>query len=102
MHMRIVWGRLKPGQWDAFEAKFNEVMAAHQKIAGLRGRWLVRDTVDGDTGFSVSLWDNEEAMADYEGGALHKDRIQPALSPFFVGDYKTHHCEVRVRQEFGG
>ena len=102
MHMRIVWGRLQPGQWDQFERKFNEVLASHQDIPGLRGRWLVRDTADPDTGFSVSLWDSEKAMADYEGGALHENTIRPALSPFFAGDYQTHHCEVRVKQEFGG
>ena len=24
MHMRIVWGKILPGQWDAFEAAFKK------------------------------------------------------------------------------
>jgi hypothetical protein len=26
MHMRIVWGKILPGQWDAFEAAFKKAL----------------------------------------------------------------------------
>jgi hypothetical protein len=31
MHMRIVWGKILPGQWEAFEA-------AYKKALEIRGR----------------------------------------------------------------
>src|SRR5688572_11922503 len=101
MHMRIIWGRIRPGQWEPYEAAYKRIFLAKKPvIAGLKGRWLVRDTNDPDSGYSVSMWESAEAMQRYEAGEFFGTEVRPALQPFFVDDFKTSHCEVRVSEEF--
>ena len=64
-------------------------------IDGLRGRWLLQDTDDRDTGFAVSLWESAAAMQAYEQSDLYRKEFAPALQPFFAGDYKTYRCDVK-------
>ena len=42
MHMRIVWGRILPGQWDGFEAAYKKASAMRGEVKGLKTQWLVR------------------------------------------------------------
>ena len=101
MFMRIIWGRLRPGQWDQYEAAYkNALRPGAQNIKGLQGRWLVRDVNDPDAGYSVSLWDSMEAIERYESSEFFRRKVLAALQPFFVGDFTTNHCEVRVMEEF--
>ena len=58
-----------------------------------RGRLLVQDSGDKDTGFALSLWDNLADMETYEQSAVFKAFLA-TLEPFFVGEYQTHRCEV--------
>src|SRR5215475_15952245 len=56
MIMRITWGKLRPGSWSEFEKTYNATVAAKGgNVNGLRGRWLLQDSADKDTGFAVSL-----------------------------------------------
>jgi heme-degrading monooxygenase HmoA len=99
MIMRITWGKLRPGSWNEFEKTYNAtVVAKGSQIKGLRGRWLLQDTSDKDTGFAVSLWDGATEMQAYEQSDVYRHEFAPALQPFFVGDYKTYRCEVKYRQ----
>jgi heme-degrading monooxygenase HmoA len=99
MIMRITWGKLRPGSWNDFEKTYNTTVAAKgNQVKGLRGRWLLQDTEDQDTGFAVSLWDTATDMQAYEASALYRQEFAPALQPFFVGEYKTYRCEVKYRQ----
>jgi heme-degrading monooxygenase HmoA len=101
MHMRIVWGRVKPGKWEEFEETYRRVLdPARAGIEGLKGRWLVRDISDPDSGYSVSLWDSLEAMAKYETTPLFRETVLPALQPFFANEFTTKRCVVKVKQEF--
>jgi len=100
MHVRIIYGKLKPGTWDAYEAAYKQVMAKAGAIPGLRARWLTRDAEVPDAGYSISLWQDEEAMRAYESSDLLKNTILPKLTPFFLGDYTTNHCEMRFRERF--
>jgi len=101
MIMRITWGKLRPGSWSDFEKMYNATVAAKGRaIKGLRGRWLLQDTEDKDTGFAVSLWDNLSDMETYEQGALYREIMAP-LQPFFVGEYKTSRCEVKYTDMVG-
>jgi hypothetical protein len=34
MHMRIVWGRILPGQWDGFEAAYKKASAMRGEVKG--------------------------------------------------------------------
>lgn len=100
MIMRITWGKLHPGSWDDYEKTYRAtVVAKGQDTQGLRGRWLAQDTQDKDAGFAVSLWDSMTDMQAYEQSALYQQEILPPLQPFFVGDFKTHRCEVKYVQE---
>lgn len=99
MIMRITWGKLRPNSWNDFETTYrNTVAAKGTHVRGLRGRWLLQDSQDKDTGFAVSLWESASDMQDYEQSELYKNEFLPALQPFFVGDYKTYRSEVKYVQ----
>ena len=99
MIMRITWGKLRAGSWSEFEKAYRSTVATRGRdVKGLRGRWLMQDAADKDTGFAVSLWDSSADMQAYEQSELYRQDFAPALQPFFVGDYKTHHCEVKYMQ----
>jgi heme-degrading monooxygenase HmoA len=101
MYMRIIWGRIRTGQWDRYEAAYKEIFLAKKPvIEGLKGRWLVRDVNDPNAGYSVSVWKSVEAMNKYESGEFFRTVVKPALQPYFVDDFTTAHCEVRVIEEF--
>lgn len=94
MHARITWGRVTPGSWEAFEKDYRELLLASERPTGLRGRLLVRDIDDTDSGGTVSLWDDDVAMRSYEEGEL-RSRVLPSLERHFEGSFHTHRCEVR-------
>lgn len=94
MHARITWGTVKAGHWEQFEAVYRSEIAGGERPAGLRGRLLVRDTEDGDSGGTVSLWESEEDLRAYESGEL-RARVLPLLEQHFGGTFHTHCCEVR-------
>jgi len=54
MYMRIIWGKILPGQWDAFEAAFRKALEIRGEPKGLRGQWLIRDENDSDAGYYSS------------------------------------------------
>ena len=99
MIMRITWGKLRPGSWNDFEKTYRATVATKgSKLKGLRGRWLLQDSQDKDTGFAVSLWESDAEMQAYEQSELYRQEIAPALQPFFVGEYKTYRSEVKYMQ----
>jgi heme-degrading monooxygenase HmoA len=97
MIMRMTWGKLRAGSWQDFERTYNATVAG-KAVKGLRGRWLAQDVSDPNGGFAVSLWDTLEDMQAYEQSAVFKQEIQPALQPFFVGEYHTYRCDVKYSQ----
>lgn len=94
MHARITWGRVKPGRWDDYEAIYRGELLTGGKPQGLRGRALVRDVNDPDSGGTISFWDTEEDLVAYEEGELRAE-ILPKMQDHFNGDFHTHQCEVR-------
>jgi hypothetical protein len=53
MHMQVVWGRILPGRWSAFEAAYKEAIARRGEVMGLKVQWLLRDQNDPDAGYSI-------------------------------------------------
>jgi hypothetical protein len=94
MLIRITWGRLRPGTWSDFERTYRENVIDGKTVKGLRGRLLVQDSGDKDTGFAMSLSDNLADMESYEQSELFKE-FTALLQPFVVGEYKTYRCEVK-------
>ena len=92
--LRITRGKVKPGTWDQYEAVLRETIAAAGQVPGLLSRTLARDADDPDSGFAISLWDSEEALAQYESSQA-TDQARAKLHRFFVGDYSSSLCEVR-------
>ncbi len=98
MLLRIIRGKLKPKTWDAFELAYKTAIANAGPIEGLRGRWLVQDVDDPDSGSTISLWATEEALRAYESSDLLKNAITANLAPFFSGDYETRICRLRFAE----
>jgi len=45
MYVRLVWGKLRLGTWTEYERHFNDRVATHNNIQGLRERQLLRSRV---------------------------------------------------------
>lgn len=93
MYMRIVWGKILPGKWDAFNTAFTEAMAKRGEVKGLSNHWLARDQDDADAGYSITLWETEADMNQFWDSDKRKEVMAP-LEPFFVNQFTTTHCEV--------
>jgi heme-degrading monooxygenase HmoA len=98
MFTRISWGKIQAGKWDEFEAVFKEIIAKAGGQPGLKGRMLLRDTNDPDAGFTLSLWETEQDMQNYETSETMKNLVLPAIEPFFTGEYNTTFVEVRYAE----
>lgn len=91
MHMRVTWGRIKPGKWDEYEALWREYAKRTAGSKGLKQRYLLRDNDTPDAGYSISLW---ESAADFE--AHMASRVAPAeMEQCFVGQYVVNVCDLR-------
>ena len=99
MVIRITWGKLRAGTWSDFERTYRENVIDGKTVKGLRGRLLVQDSGDKDTGFAMSLWENLADMEAYEKSKLYEE-LMAKFQPFFVGEYKTHRCEVKCMDRF--
>ena len=101
MQMRIVRGNVKPGSWADYERTYKEVMGKLGSVPGLQARWLARDTEHPDSGYSVSVWQSEQALRDYEQSKSLREMVMPALEKFFSGDFTVSHCEVVHADKIG-
>jgi heme-degrading monooxygenase HmoA len=94
MQVRIVWGKILPGQWDAFEAAYKKAMSGRGEVKGLKGQWLLRDQQDPDAGYSISLWESDDDMRAYWDSGKRRE-ITAGTQHFFVNQYTITHCDVR-------
>lgn len=97
MYMRVTKGRVRPGCWQSYEAAYVQHVEGRPAPAGLLGRWLMRSMIDVDLGFSLSLWETQEAMEAYERSDAVRREILPHLAPFLTSDFVAHHCDVKVQ-----
>jgi heme-degrading monooxygenase HmoA len=95
MEMRIIWGKVLPGQWDAFEAAFKKAVEIRGDVKGLNGQWLLRDRSDPDAGYSISQWESEEDMRAF-WDSKNRSEAMAVLQPFFVNQFTVTHCTVRL------
>jgi heme-degrading monooxygenase HmoA len=93
MIVRITWGRVKSGQWNEFERAYRTAAEA-KNVKGLKSRWLCQDTRDRDGGFTITLWETEQAMADYEKTEAFQQLLL-AVQPFFIDEYKSYTCDLK-------
>ena len=95
MQMRIIWGKILPGQWDAFEAAFKKALEIRGDVKGLKGQWLLRDENDPDAGYSISQWESADDMrAFWDSKKRHE--AMAVLQPFYLNQYTITNCAVRI------
>lgn len=92
MFMRIVWGRLKPGRWSAYEKAYKA--ATRDAAPGLLQRYLIRDVIQPDAGFSITVWETEADMMSYERDETRRDRTLAPMREFFTGEFNVQRCMV--------
>jgi heme-degrading monooxygenase HmoA len=100
MFMRISWGRLNPGAWDAYEKSFTEAVDAAGQPGGLVARVLCRDIDDGDTGYSLTSWESREDMEAYEDSNAVHGEILPRIEQHFAGAFVTNRLEVVLDRRY--
>jgi heme-degrading monooxygenase HmoA len=99
MFMRIILGKILPGQWDAFEAAFKKALEIRGKPKGLQGQWLIRDENDRDAGYSISQWGSAEDMRAF-WDTKERTNAMSLIEPFFVNQFTITNCEVRVADRY--
>ena len=78
MYVRMIWGRLKRGAWGEYVSYYNDAADRITKdLQGFKGRQLLRSTENPDEGMSITVWDNLDALREY-------DRSQPQDRGFQV------------------
>lgn len=100
MIMRITWGKVHPGTWDEYERAYQSTVVEQSgNVEGLRARWLVQDRDDRDAGYAVSMWESQEHLQAYRDSDFFR-QIQDALQPYFIGEFQTTQCDVKVVENF--
>ena len=85
--LRLTWGKVRLGAWDQYESMYkNKVEPTVKTIKGLQVRELLRSTEDPDEGISVTLWETEEDMINYEKSELIQS-ITKEAEPLYRGEY---------------
>jgi len=97
MYMRIIWGRIASGQWDAFEAAYKKAVSLRGDVKGLKKLCLTRDQNDRDAGYSITLWDSEADMHAF-WDSKKREEVMALLRPYFLNQFTVTHCEVRYSQ----
>jgi heme-degrading monooxygenase HmoA len=95
MQMRIIWGKILPGQWEGFEAAFKQALDIRGDVKGLKTQWLLRDQNDPDAGYSISLWESEEDMRAFWDSRKRVEAMA-VLQPFYVNQFTITNCAVRI------
>jgi len=95
MHIRIVWGKVLPGQWDAFEAAYKKALEIRGEVKGLKCQWLLQDQNDPDAGYSISQWESDEDMRTFWDSRKRSDAMA-VIQPFFVNQFTITNCVVKV------
>ena len=90
----MAWGKLRMGSWGQYEQFFRDrVEPTTGKVSGLRERRLLRSTEDPDEGISLSVWDSEKDLLDYERGTLRQELAQD-LEGLYRGEFWVKHFRV--------
>ena len=94
MHVMIAWGKLRLGSWEQFESFYKEQVEPNSKdLKGLLERQLLRSTEDPDEGMSVSVWETQEDLLNYERSELRQKLAQDA-EHLYRGEFWVKHFEV--------
>ncbi len=94
-HVMVAWGKLRLGTWDEFEKFYKErVEPTTKTVMGLRERQLLRSTEDPDEGMSVSIWESQEDLLNYERSDI-RQTLAKEVEHLYRGEFWVKHFEVR-------
>lgn len=99
MFVRIYWGKIYPGSWDAIERSYRGLMAI--EAPGLLGRLVTRDTNDPENLFTVTFWADRDSVEAWEGSRAYAETFAAALRPFIAGAQSVSLCEVKLADMAG-
>jgi heme-degrading monooxygenase HmoA len=97
MFMRIGWGRLKPGHWDAYQADYERAHKGLQ-VPGRLASYLVQDVEHADSGFIVTLWRAREDIEAYDRSEVRK-AMMSEFNDHFTGQFGLQVCRVVFQEE---
>lgn len=87
MILRMAWGKVQFGTWDEYEKIYkSQVEPTVNTVKGLAVRELLRSTEDPDEGISITLWETEEDLKNYEESELSRSLAKVA-EHLYRGDY---------------
>ena len=96
-HVMIAWGKLRLGAWEQYESFYNErVEPTLKSVKGLRERQLLRSTEDPDEGMTLSMWDSQEDLLNYERSELRQTLAKEA-EHLYRGEFWVKHFQVREK-----
>ena len=94
MYVMVAWGKLRLGTWDRFEHFYKErVEPTSKTVKGLRERQLLRSTEDPDEGMSVSYWETQEDLINYERSDL-REKLAGEAEHLYRGEFWVKHFEI--------
>ena len=94
-HVMVAWGKLRLGTWNEFEKFYKErVEPTTKTVTGLQERQLLRSTEDPDEGMSVSIWEFQEDLLNYERSDL-RQTLAKEVEHLYRGEFWVKHFEVR-------
>jgi heme-degrading monooxygenase HmoA len=99
MYMRATWGRVKPGQWEDYEAAYRRGAADAGQAVGMKSHRLLRDIDDPDTGVTLLTLDTRDAMQAYTESANRATRLA-AVQAYFPAAFVINHLEVILDEDF--
>jgi len=95
MYARVLWGKLRLGKWDEYEAHYKDtVVPASRRMQGFKGRRLLRSLQNPDEGLTVSFWDTKGDMDAYVASAERQSIAQRA-DELYTGEYWVKEFEIR-------
>jgi len=99
MIVRIVWGRLVPGSWQAIEQLFRDY--GTHRTPGLTARIVTQDVNDPESMYVVAFWHDRASLERWLASDDYRVGFSAALRPFLAGSQSVSMAEVRV-EDMGG
>ncbi len=96
MYMNVTWGRIKAGMFSEYERIFLQPEASPLALPGFIARWLLKDLDDPSSGFTLSLWQSEDALNCYRESPTVQDLRDNSFRDLFIDEFSRYVCEVRI------
>ena len=97
MHLQIVNFQLNGISREEYEALLAEVSPVFQTIPGLQSKYYLADE-EGNTYGGVYIWENRQAMLDYQAGEIFQGiQQQPVFAQVTSRDFEVIEAPTFVK-----